>query len=211
MVPFHSFICGCPVFSTQLIEEIDFSSLRVGLYQWLVKVSWLGKLVSVFWWVELEFFSLECSEVSSNELWDVNSFGVNLGSLYIEAQSCVPVLLENLRGMSCSGTCWPLACAWFQCRYGLPWWLRWENVCLQWGKPGFNPWVRKISWRRKWQSTPVLLPGKSHGQKSLVGYSPWGCKDHTWLSHVPVCMEAFDEFLLINVPWSQEFSDGLRI
>ena len=44
------------------------SSLRVGLYQWLVKVSWLGKLVSVFWWVELEFFSLECSEVSSNEL-----------------------------------------------------------------------------------------------------------------------------------------------
>ena len=40
----------------------------VGLYRWLVKVSWLGKLVSVFWWVELDFFSLECSEVSSNEL-----------------------------------------------------------------------------------------------------------------------------------------------
>ena len=100
-----------------------------------------------------------------------------MGSLYIEAQSCVPVLLENLRGMSCSGTCWPLACAWFQCRYGLPWWLRWESVHLQCGKPGFNPWVRKISWRRKWQSTPVLLPGKSHGQKSLVGYSPWGGKE----------------------------------
>ena len=44
------------------------SSLLVGLYGWLVKVSWLGKLVSVFWWVELDFFSLECSEVSSNEL-----------------------------------------------------------------------------------------------------------------------------------------------
>ena len=39
-----------------------------GLYWWLVKVSWLGKLVSVFWWVELDFFSLECNEVSSNEL-----------------------------------------------------------------------------------------------------------------------------------------------
>ena len=38
-----------------------------GLYQWLVKVSWLGKLVSEFWWVELDFFSLECNEVSSNE------------------------------------------------------------------------------------------------------------------------------------------------
>ena len=44
------------------------SSLWVGLYGWLVKVSWLGKLVSVFWWVELDFFSLECNEMSSNEL-----------------------------------------------------------------------------------------------------------------------------------------------
>ena len=41
------------------------SSLWVGLDEWLVKVSWLGKLVSVFWWVELDFFSLECNEVSS--------------------------------------------------------------------------------------------------------------------------------------------------
>ena len=41
----------------------------------------------------------------------------------------------------------------------------------------FNPWVRKMSWRRKWQPTPVFLPGKSHGWRSLVGYSPWGCKE----------------------------------
>ena len=64
---------------------------------------------------------------------------MTLGSLYIEAQGHVPVLLENLPGMSCSGTCWPLGGAWFQCS-----------------------------------------------------------------------MEAFDEFLLINVPWSQEFSGVLR-
>ena len=44
------------------------SSLWMGLYGWLVKVSWLGKLVSVFWWVEMDLFSLECNEVSSNEL-----------------------------------------------------------------------------------------------------------------------------------------------
>ena len=44
------------------------SSLWLGLDRWLVKVSWLGKLVSVIWWVELDFFSLECNEVSSNEL-----------------------------------------------------------------------------------------------------------------------------------------------
>jgi len=37
--------------------------------------------------------------------------------------------------------------------------------------------VRKIPWRRKWQTTPVFLPGKSHGQRSLVAYSPWGCKE----------------------------------
>ena len=41
----------------------------------------------------------------------------------------------------------------------------------------FGPWVRKIPWRRKWQPTPVFLPGKSHGQRSLVGYSPWGHKE----------------------------------
>ena len=38
---------------------------------------------------------------------------------------------------------------------------------------GFNPWVGKIPWRRKWQPTPVFLPGEFHGQRSLVGYSPW--------------------------------------
>ena len=65
---------------------------------------------------------------------------MTLGSLYIEAQGYVPVLLENLCGMSCSGTCWPL---------------------------------------------------------SVLGFS--------------IGMEAFDELLLINVPWIQEFSGVLRI
>ena len=37
---------------------------------------------------------------------------------------------------------------------------------------GFDPWVEMIPWRREWQSTPVFLPGKSHGQRSLMGYSP---------------------------------------
>ena len=59
----------------------------------------------------------------------------------------------------------------------LPWWLRRWSVCLQCGRPGFEPWVGKIPWRRKWQSTPVLLPGKSHGQRSLVCYSLWGRKE----------------------------------
>jgi len=43
------------------------SSLWVGLDEWLVNVSWLGEFASVFWWMELDFFSLECNEVSSGE------------------------------------------------------------------------------------------------------------------------------------------------
>ena len=39
---------------------------------------------------------------------------------------------------------------------------------------GLDPWVEMIHWRRKWKLTPVFLPGKSHGQRSLGVYSPWG-------------------------------------
>ena len=42
---------------------------------------------------------------------------------------------------------------------------------------GFNPWVGKISWRRAWKPTPVFLLGESHGQRSLAGCSPWGCRE----------------------------------
>ena len=47
------------------------------------------------------------------------------------------------------------------------------------GRLGFDPWVGKIPWIRKWQPTPVLLPGESHGRRSLVGYSPRSCKELT--------------------------------
>ena len=46
-------------------------------------------------------------------------------------------------------------------------------------RPGFNPWVQKIPWKREWQPAPVFLLGKSHGQRSLVGYSTW---DHNELN-----------------------------
>ena len=47
----------------------------------------------------------------------------------------------------------------------------------------FNPWVEKIPWSRKWQPTPVFLPGKSHGQRSLVGYTQWGQTQLSDLAH----------------------------
>ena len=52
-----------------------------------------------------------------------------------------------------------------------------KESALQGRRRRFNPWVGKIIWRRAWQSTPIFLPGESHGQKSLAGYSPWGCKE----------------------------------
>ena len=51
-----------------------------------------------------------------------------------------------------------------------------KNLPAMW-ETGFDPWVGKIPWRRKWQPTPVLLPGESHGQRRLMGYSPYGCKE----------------------------------
>ena len=49
----------------------------------------------VFWWVEMDLFSLECNEVSNSEFWGVYGFGIALGSLSFNAQGYVPVLLEN--------------------------------------------------------------------------------------------------------------------
>ena len=49
--------------------------------------------------------------------------------------------------------------------------------CRRHKRHRFSPWVRKMPWRREWQPTPIFLPGKSHGQRSLVGCSPWGHKE----------------------------------
>ena len=56
-----------------------------------------------------------------------------------------------------------------------------KSLCQQCRRPYLDPWVGKIPWRRKRQPTPVLLPGKSDGQRSLIGYSPWGHRvGHDW-------------------------------
>ena len=64
-------------------------------------------------------------------------------------------------------------------------------------------WVGEIPWRRKWQPTPVLLPGKSHRQRSLVDYSPWGRKEldtterlHFHFSHKPGVKSALSHLVL---------------
>ena len=63
-------------------------------------------------------------------------------------------------------------------------------------RPGFDPWVGKISWRRAWQPTQVFFPGESHGQKSLVGYSPVPGVAKSWmrlkLLSMHACMSPHD-------------------
>ena len=56
-------------------------------------------------------------------------------------------------------------------------WLSSEESAYQCRRCRFYPWAEKIPSKRKWQPTPVFLPGKTYGQRSLVRYSPWGRKD----------------------------------
>ena len=72
-----------------------------------------------------------------------------------------------------SSSCWASQMAqWFKKKK-----KRSTCQCRKCKRPGFDPWVRKIPWGRKWQCTPVFLPGKFRGQRSLVDYSPWGHKE----------------------------------
>ena len=70
--------------------------------------------------------------------------------------------------------------------YSLP---RWHNrkasacQCKRHKRPSFYPWVRKMPWWRKWQPEAVFLPGKSHGQRSLANYNPWGHKELNITEH----------------------------
>ena len=60
---------------------------------------------------------------------------------------------------------------------GLPKWLSGKEPACQCRRHAFNPWVRKIPWRKDRPPIPVFLPGESHEQRSLAGYSPWGQKE----------------------------------
>ena len=89
---------------------------------------------------------------------------------------------------------------------GFPRWLSGKESACQCGRcrrHGFDPWVRKIPWRRKWQPTPVFLPRKFHEQRSLVGYSPWDCRvGHDLASGT----NKLTYFYYLTLKWSHGFS-----
>ena len=81
-----------------------------------------------------------------------------------------------------------------------------KSVCLQCGRSGFDPWVRRIPWRRKWQPTPVFLLGESHGWRSLVGYSPTGRKesDTTERLHLVTFSDLVTCYSAFGLSWLRE-------
>ena len=74
----------------------------------------------------------------------------------------------------------------------------------------FDPWIRTIPWRRKWQHTPVFLPGESHGQRTLVGYSPWVTKRWTRLKRMSMYHAHEDLIMVGNVSSEQTQASAIR-
>ena len=91
----------------------------------------------------------------------------------------------------------------------LPWWLSGKESacqCRRHRRPEFSPWVGKTLWRRKWQPTPVFLPGEFHGQRSLVGYSPWGHKESDMIEGVTVMCYWLSFSIFLKSDWSRVYN-----
>ena len=71
--------------------------------------------------------------------------------------------------------------------------------CRRCKRRGFDLWVGKMPWRRKWQPTPIFLSGESHGERSLVGYSPWDHKELDTAEWLRTCLLRWTAFCLWNV------------
>ena len=80
-------------------------------------------------------------------------------------------------------------------------WLSAKEFACQCRRCKFDPWVGKIPWRRKWQPTSVFLPGKSHEQRSLAGYSPWGHKESDMTDWSHTQSEAWDVEVIAVLMW----------
>ena len=87
-----------------------------------------------------------------------------------------------------------------------------SSQCRRCKRYGFDPWVRKMAWSRKWQPLPVFSPGESHGQKSLEGYNPWGHKESDkteWLTLWSSTRERLNKYSLVQ--WMLPYSISLPL
>ena len=97
----------------------------------------------------------------------------------------------------------------------LPWRLSGKESTYQCRRFGFNPWVGKIPRRRKWQPTPVFLPGESHGQRSLAGFSSWSWKrvGHNLVTkqQQSVVWSFFNYSVRVFIPWDLLIAENQRV
>ena len=114
--------------------------------------------------------------------WSISSLWLNIVGLLGQGHSWKrkDSLVEDFVSRTSQQPCWTS----FKSHCSLRWHSGRQSACQcrRCKRLGFDPWAGKIPWSRKWQPTPGFLPGKSHGQRSLAGYSPWGCKrvGHNW-------------------------------
>ena len=97
---------------------------------------------------------------------------------------------------------------------------QWWKSCMQYKRRGrceFNPWIWKVPWRRKWQPTPVFLSGISHGQKSLVDYSPCAPKESVMAEHthththrrIHIWARHYSKYLSVNCQIITSYEDAV--
>jgi len=115
-----------------------------------------------------------------NHTWVYNPKELNAGTLTYICTPVFTVALFSITKKWKQSKC-PLLGEWMNnviyiYIYGLPWWLSGKEPACQCSRCGFDPWVGKIPRGRKWQLTPLYLPGKSHWQRSWVIYSSWDWK-----------------------------------
>ena len=84
--------------------------------------------------------------------------------------------------------------------HGLPRWLNWERIHPQCGRPGFDPWVGKIPWRREWLPTPAFWPRKFHGL-----YSPWDCKKSDTTEQLSLSLSYIPKSLVLRASNTPHF------
>ena len=159
----------------EILGKEDWASL--GHTKW-VQIIWRRILSWIFtvWFMSTLLMFTEAPSHTLNEPW-------------WDLEPSSPMALKQLRDcilspLSPNGQMWPRlgqsgthSGPWVRglwAKEGLPWWISGKESTCQFRRHRFDPWVGKIPWRRKWQPTPVLLLGKSYGQRSLAGCSPWG-------------------------------------
>ena len=144
-------------------------------------MTWVPIMITEHFFLHLFFFERNCiNKPSSIKLFFFKILGMSISWSYNSRITTSNVTNINIL-LRIFAVTFLLTCVYIF--IGLPWWCSGQRIWLLKQRQGFNPWLRKIHWRRKWQPIPVFLPGKSHGQKSLRDYSLEGCKESDTTEH----------------------------